>query len=93
MENAKAKPEVLKRVCTITACTTVVHNTVQSSSDNLPSQPLGNHHSSVSVCWTDHLQLQRLSFAGPNKAIADSNTYNSKRSSHLCTHSMHVTWP
>jgi len=32
-------------VC-VSLCTTVVHNTAQNSSDNLPSYPPDNHHSS-----------------------------------------------
>jgi len=32
-------------------CTTVVHNTAQNSSDNLPSYPPDNHHSSDDVYW------------------------------------------
>jgi len=36
-------------VC-ISLCTTAVHNTAQNSSDNLPSYPQGNHHSS-DIYW------------------------------------------
>jgi len=31
--------------------TTVVHNTAQNSSDNVPSYPPDNHHSSDDVYW------------------------------------------
>jgi len=37
-------------VC-ISLCTTVVHNTAQNSSDNLPSYPPGNHHCSDAVYY------------------------------------------
>ena len=33
----------------IPLCTNVIHNTVQSSSDNIPPLPPDNHHSSVAV--------------------------------------------
>ena len=32
-------------------CTTVVHNTAQNSSDNVPSYPPDNHHGSDDVYW------------------------------------------
>jgi len=32
-------------------CTTVAHNTAQNSSDNFPSYPPDNHHSSDEVYW------------------------------------------
>ena len=35
----------------ITLCTTVVHNTAQNSSDNIPIYPPDNHHSSDDVYW------------------------------------------
>jgi len=36
-------------VCVCALCTTVVHNTVQSSSNNIPLLPPENHHSSDAV--------------------------------------------
>ena len=38
-------------VC-ISLCTNVIHNTAQISSDNFPSYPPDNHHSSDDVYWT-----------------------------------------
>jgi len=35
----------------ISLCTTVVHNTAHNSSDNFPSYPPDNHHSSDDVYW------------------------------------------
>ena len=36
----------------VSLCTTVVHNTAQNSSDNLPSYPPDNHHCSDVVHWS-----------------------------------------
>jgi len=46
------KPTVIFKNCSrVLLCTTVVHNTAQNSSDNFPSYPQGNHHSSDDVYW------------------------------------------
>ena len=54
MYKTKPKPTLTckncSRVC-ISLCTTVVHNTAQNSSDNLPSYPPDNHHCSDVVYW------------------------------------------
>ena len=45
----------------ISLCTTVVHNTAENSSDNLPSYPLDNHHSSYVVyCRWGRLFIQNV---------------------------------
>ena len=51
----KSKPNMQKcrncsRVC-VSLCTTVVHNTAQSSSDYLPCYPSAQHQSSDAVYW------------------------------------------
>jgi len=42
-------------------CTTVVHNTSQNSSDNFPSYPSDNHHSSDDVYWREGGYLETFS--------------------------------
>lgn len=53
----------------VSLCTTVVHNTAQNSSDNFPSHPPQNHHSSNDVKWRGGEQLSKGSrFRDPAKA-------------------------
>jgi len=50
----KPKPTVIFKNCSyvcVSLCTTVIHNTAQNSSDNFPSYPPDNHHSSDDVYW------------------------------------------
>jgi len=44
----------------ISLCTTVVHNTAQSSSDYLPSYPPDKHQSSDAVYWRGGGSLDQL---------------------------------
>jgi len=51
----KPKPTFIFKNCSyvcISLCTTVVHNTAQNSSDNLPSYPPDNHHSLDDIYWS-----------------------------------------
>jgi len=52
----------------ISLCTTVVHNTAENSSDNLPSYPLDNHHSSyVQISWCGSCLTYLLTQANTSK--------------------------
>jgi len=60
---AKPKPTLIFKNCSyvrVALYTTVVHNTIQNSSDNFPSYPPGNHHSSDYVYWMGGGLLQWL---------------------------------
>ena len=48
----KPKPTLNFKNCSyVSVCIIVVHNTAQNSSDNFPSDPPDNHHSSDDVHW------------------------------------------
>ena len=50
-------------MCVHTIVQTVVHNTVQSNSDYLPSYPPGKHRSSHAVYWRGGGHFTHLSHA------------------------------
>jgi len=57
----------------LSLCTNVVHNTAQNSSDNFPSYPPENHHSSDDVLWKgkgDNRQTNKGTTSPPASHLA-----------------------
>jgi len=75
-------------VC-VSLCTTVVHNTAQNSSDNIPSYPPDNHHCSDDVYWREGGRFNRTPACDrqtqqiPHYAYASSGKKNRTRGMQL----------
>jgi len=76
-------------VC-ISLCTTVIHNTAQNSSDNFPSYPPDNHHSSNDVYWKGRGVTETEQIAYNSIVLSIALTCNRI---YTIQSTIHVCWP